>query len=110
MSTFFDNVVTNSFLQNLMFVQFIDLGTAWNGAYGAIQRPFVTYTTQDNQGFPGPVSVKIKTGGIGPFAGGYGFGVRSMLLGYYLKFDAGWPMGGFFKGPPVTYFALGLDF
>lgn len=110
MSTFFDKIVTNSFLQNLMLVQFIDLGTAWNGAYGSIQRPFISYTTTDNQGFPGPVTVKIKTGGIGPFAGGYGFGLRSTLLGYYLKFDCSWPMNGFFRGPAITYFALGLDF
>jgi len=33
-----------------------------------------------------------------------------MLLGYFLKFDAGWPMNGFFKGKPVLYLSLGLDF
>ena len=32
------------------------------------------------------------------------------LLGYFLKVDAGWPMGGFFKGKPAWYFALGFDF
>jgi hypothetical protein len=103
MSTLFDKVVTNAFLQNLQIVQFIDLGTAWNGAYGAIKRPSVSYNS-------GNINVKIKTGGVGPFAGGYGFGARSTLLGYFLKFDVSWPMNGFFKGAPVTYFALGLDF
>jgi hypothetical protein len=110
MSTFFDKIVSNSFLQNLMVVQFIDLGTAWNGAYRSIQRPSFLYNTPDIQGNPGPVTVKIKTGGIGPFAGGYGFGLRSTVLGYYLKFDCSWPMGAFFRGPAITYFALGLDF
>lgn len=109
MSTFFDKTVTNSFLQNLMLVQFIDLGTAWNGSYRSISRPSISYST-DQVGNPSPVTVKIKTGGIGPFAGGYGFGLRSTVLGYYLKFDCSWPMGGFFKGPAVTYLALGLDF
>jgi hypothetical protein len=52
----------------------------------------------------------MKSGGIGPFSGGYGFGARSTLLGYFLKFDAGWPMDGIFKGKPQLYFALGLDF
>jgi hypothetical protein len=57
-----------------------------------------------------PVVVKIKAGGIGPFAGGYGFGARSTLLGYFLRLDAGWEMNGFFKGKPRWYFAMGLDF
>jgi hypothetical protein len=56
------------------------------------------------------VQVNIKTGGIGPFVGGYGFGARSTVLGYFLRVDAGWPMGNFFKGKPAWYFALGLDF
>ena len=102
-STFFNRTINNSFLNNFQVVQFIDLGTAWNGKYNSIKRPQVVY------GQP-PVQVKIKAGGIGPFAGGYGFGARSTLLGYFVKFDAGWPMSGFFKGKPILYIALGLDF
>ena len=56
------------------------------------------------------VIVKIKAGGLGPFAGGYGFGVRSTLLGYFLRLDAGWEMNGFFKGKPILHFAMGVDF
>jgi hypothetical protein len=54
--------------------------------------------------------VRVDAGGLGPFAGGYGFGVRSTLLGYFMKLDAGWPMKGVFIGKPVWYFALGFDF
>ena len=102
-STFFDRTLNNSFLNNFQIVQFIDLGTAWNGAYSGIKRPIATYGQV-------PLQVKQKAGGIGPFAGGYGFGARSTLLGYFLKFDAAWPMNVFFKGKPIMYFALGLDF
>ena len=102
-STFFNRTFNNSFLNNFQIIQFIDLGTAWNGAYTKLKRPEVVY------GQP-PVQVKVKAGGLGPFAGGYGFGARSTLLGYFVKFDAGWPMSGFFKGKPILYFALGLDF
>jgi hypothetical protein len=59
---------------------------------------------------PGPVTVVYKEKGIGPFLGGYGFGARSTLLGYFVKYDVGWPMNGFFKGKPVMYVSLGLDF
>jgi hypothetical protein len=49
-------------------------------------------------------------GGVGPFAGGYGFGARSTVLGYFLRFDAGWAMNGIFKSKPVYNLSLGLDF
>jgi hypothetical protein len=56
------------------------------------------------------VSVLIKAPGIGPFIGGYGFGARSTLLGYFMRFDVAWPMNGFFKGKPITYLSMGIDF
>ncbi len=56
------------------------------------------------------MTVKLKAGGIGPLASGYGFGARSTLLGYFVRFDAAWQMDGFFKGKPQFYLALGLDF
>jgi hypothetical protein len=102
-STLLKRPINNAFLRNFQLVQFIDLGTAWNGGYNKIQRPNVIYGTA-------PIQVNVKAGGVGPFAGGYGFGARSTLLGYFLKLDAGWPMNGFFKGKPIMYFAMGLDF
>ena len=105
-STFFNRPINNAFLRNLQLVQFFDLGTAWNGGYDKLERPNIVYT---NNTAPG-VLVKIKAGGIGPFAGGYGFGARSTLLGYFLRFDVAWQMDGFFRGKPQTYLALGLDF
>ncbi len=110
MSTFFDKTVNNPFLRNFMITQFVDLGTAWNGAYDSFKRPEVVYNTPNNNGTPGDVTVRVKAGGLGPFAGGYGFGARSMLFGYFVKYDVGWPMSGFFKGRPVMYVSLGLDF
>jgi hypothetical protein len=102
-SSFFNKPINNAFLRNFQVVQFADLGTAWNGAYDKIERPNVVY------GAP-PVTVKVRAGGIGPFAGGYGFGARSTLLGYFLRFDAAWEMNGLFQGKPQYYFAMGLDF
>jgi hypothetical protein len=104
-STFVNRPINNAFLRNFQLVQFTDLGTAWNGKYNSITRPTVAFTNQENN-----VIVKIKAGGVGPFAGGYGFGARSMLLGYFVKFDAAWTMNGVFKGKPIYYVALGLDF
>ena len=103
LTTFINRPINNAFLRNLQLVQFTDLGAAWNGKFDQLRRPSEVY------GLP-PVQVIIKSGGVGPFVGGYGFGARSTLLGYFLRVDAGWPMGGFFSGKPQWYFALGLDF
>jgi hypothetical protein len=105
-TTFLDKPINNAFIRNFQLIQFIDLGTAWNGAYDKIGRPNITYSDPQNP----TVSVNLKASGIGPFLGGYGFGARSTLLGYFLKFDAGWPMNGFFRGKPIFYFSMGLDF
>ncbi len=104
-TTLFNKPINNAFLRNFQLTQFIDLGTAWNGKISNIERPYRIFTDPGN-----PVSIKIKAGGIGPFVGGYGFGARSTLLGYFLKVDASWEMNGIFRGKPYWYFGMGLDF
>jgi hypothetical protein len=104
-ATIFNRPINNAFLRNFQITQFIDLGTAWNGKYNGIKRPGDVITDINS-----PVVVKLDAGGLGPFAGGYGFGVRSTLLGYFMKLDAAWPMKGVFKGKPLYYFSLGFDF
>lgn len=104
-TTLFNKPINNAFLRNFQLTQFIDLGSAWNGAYDKIKRPEVIYPSPD-----GSVLLRIRAGGLGPFVGGYGFGARSTLLGYFLRLDAGWEMNGFFKGKPLLHFAMGVDF
>jgi len=102
-STFFDVPSNNPFLRDLMLTQFVDVGTAWNGAYKGLKRPETTYSSAT-------VSITAKAPGLGPFLVGYGFGLRSTIVGQYVKFDAGWPLDGLFKGKPVMYISTGLDF
>src|ERR1017187_297439 len=104
-TTLLSKPINNALVRNFQVIQFVDLGSAWNGSYNSLERPTITYSTQDPT-----VQVKIKAPGLGPFLGGYGFGARSTLLGYFLKFDAGWPMSGFFNSKPVLYLSMGLDF
>jgi hypothetical protein len=102
-TTLFNKPINNALLRNFQLTQFIDLGSAWNGAYGKIERPSVSYGSN-------PVAVVIKAGGVGPFAGGYGFGARSTLLGYFLRLDVAWEMNGWFRGNPIWHVAMGVDF
>jgi hypothetical protein len=105
-STFLNRPINNAFMRNFQLVQFLDLGTAWNGRYDKLARPGIPYSNGPDD----PIVVRVKAGGIGPLAGGYGFGARSTLLGYFVRFDAAWQMNGFFRGRPQTYIALGFDF
>ena len=105
-TTFFSQPVNAAFLRNFQLVQFIDLGTAWEGSPKNIERPTLVYNAQTGN----PVSIRQKAGGLGPLAGGYGFGARSTVLGYFLKIDAAWQMNGLFRGSPRWYFAMGFDF
>ena len=107
-STLFNRPINNAFLRNFQLVQFIDLGTAWNGKFNGIKRP--TEIFQPANPAINPITVRLDAGGLGPFAGGYGFGARSTLLGYFIRADLGWPMKGLFRGPSVFYLSLGLDF
>jgi hypothetical protein len=106
-TTLMSQPINSAFIRNFQLIQFIDLGTAWAGTLHNIQRPQSVYTNDDPSV---PVSVTIKTGGIGPFAGGYGFGIRSTLLGYFLRLDAGWQMNTFFGTKAIWQFAMGVDF
>jgi hypothetical protein len=106
-TTLMNKPINNAFIRNFQLIQFIDLGTAWTGPLKNIERPQSTFTNDDPTV---PVNVTIKAGGIGPFAGGYGFGARSTLLGYFLRLDVGWQMSTFFGNSPTWQFAMGVDF
>jgi hypothetical protein len=104
-TTLLNRPVNNSFLSNFQLVQFIDLGTAWNGKYSSFSRPQSVFTEENN-----PLTVIVKGPGLGPFLGSYGFGARTTLLGYFIRFDVGWQMNSFFKNKPIMHFSLGFDF
>ena len=104
-ATLLNKPINNAFIRNFQLIQFTDLGTAWNGKYDKFERPTTVYGNDDPVN-PSPITFRTRAGGIGPFAGGYGFGARSTLLGYFLKLDAAWQMNGIFKGKPILYFAL----
>ena len=103
-ATFIQKPINSAFLRNFQLTQFIDIGTAWNGKLSFKDANYSYYTGNDG------VTVKIKEGFLGPFVGGYGFGARTTIAGYFLRVDAGWPAIAFFRGSPIWYFGMGVDF
>jgi hypothetical protein len=103
-ATFIDKPINSAFLRNFQVTSFIDIGTAWNRKLSFKDANYTNYTSRDG------VTTRIKEGFLGPFVGGYGFGARTTIAGYFLRADAGWPAVAFFRGSPIWYFGMGVDF
>lgn len=96
--------IKSNFLRNFQLISFVDIGSVWTGA-----PPFKDGRPITRK-FPGnPFSAEIVKF-QNPWLGGYGYGLRTVLLGYYIKFDAARPyLDGEIKNYRF-YFTLGLDF
>lgn len=97
--------VSSSFLRNLQLVAFGDIGTAWTGPspYSPENSLFTRYV----QSGPLLVSVEIQKE---PIVGGFGFGARIHLLGYFIRGDVAWGVEDYEVQKPVYYLSLSLDF
>ena len=104
-ATFIDKPINSAFLRNFQVTSFIDIGTAWNKKLSFKDANYGYYTDPSSG-----VTTRIKEGILGPFVGGYGFGARTTIAGYFLRADAGWPAVAFFRGSPIWYFGMGVDF
>ncbi|GAB3984798.1 hypothetical protein GCM10028806_60290 [Spirosoma terrae] len=99
--------VTSNFLRNLQLVAFTDIGTAWSG-----KGPFSQQNSLNTE-IVGGGSIPFRatvTNFKNPFLIGYGAGARTMLFGYYVKFDYGWGLENKVVSKPIAYLTLGYDF
>jgi outer membrane protein assembly factor BamA len=97
--------VTSNFFRNMQFVGFYDIGTSWSGAPpfnsgGSVRRKEVV---------SGQIKVQLNEY-LNPWLYSYGVGLRSVMLGYYLKFDLAWPVENFTVQNPRLMVTLGHDF
>ncbi|MBN2613524.1 MAG: PD40 domain-containing protein [Bacteroidales bacterium] len=97
--------LSNSFLENFQVVGFFDVGTAWSG-----KTPWSGENAYDFTEFErGEIRVKVDSDRE-PVVAGYGFGLRSQLLGYFVRFDWAWGIENNQIRDRVFYFSLSLDF
>ncbi|MEP7168144.1 MAG: hypothetical protein ABI855_02115 [Bacteroidota bacterium] len=103
---FFHRPIRSDFVRNFQIVGFGDIGTAWTGL-----DPYAKDNSLNTQTIPGnPITVVLYKQ-IEPIVGGCGFGVRSRILGFFLKGDWGWGYSNReWTTRPVVYISLGLDF
>lgn len=97
--------ITSDFFKSLMFVGFVDIGTAWQGTSPySTSNPFNTRIVQSTQYI---VTVNSQRD---PFLYAFGIGARAKILGHYIKADHGW---GLFENKfqkAMTTLSVGLDF
>lgn len=97
--------VSSSFFRHMQFTAFYDIGTSWTGA-PPINSENTLRTVEINSG---PFLINLKQY-LNPWLYSYGFGFRSMMLGYYLKFDYAWPVENYKVQDPRIMVSIGLDF
>ncbi len=97
--------LNSAFLNNFQIVGFADAGAAWTGLTPKDQKNFYNTETVVN----GPVTVIIDKNRW-PVILGYGFGLRSKVLGYFVRLDWAWGIDNAVILPRVFYFSLTLDF
>ena len=97
--------VSSNFFRNMQFTAFYDIGTSWTGA-PPVSSENTLRTVEIKQG---PFQIDLKQY-LNPWLYSYGFGFRTMMLGYYLKFDLAWPVENYKVKDPRLSVSLGFDF
>jgi outer membrane protein assembly factor BamA len=99
--------VSSTFLRNFILIGFFDLGTAWDGP------PPLTRENSSNKVLYRPeqsvFSAEISNF-MNPWMMSYGFGMRTVLLGYYAKIDYAKPIRDFEVQRGRINVSVGLDF
>jgi hypothetical protein len=104
---FYRGPIASNFFRNFQLVAFYDVGSAWTGS-----SPFATVNSVNTEILrpPGnPFSAVIQNF-KNPWLQSYGFGLRTMLLGYYVKFDMAYPIEDNIRGDARFFVTLGYDF
>jgi hypothetical protein len=99
--------IASNFFRNLQLVGFYDIGSAWSGS-----SPFSEDNSLNTEIIKRPghaFEAKIRNF-RNPWIAGYGAGLRTVLLGYYMKFDVAWPVEDYITSSPKFYLTLGYDF
>ncbi len=97
--------MSSAFLENFQVVGFFDIGSAWKGL-----TPYSGKNAYDNRVYEtGPIKITVDAN-RDPIVAGYGFGLRTQLLGYFMRFDWAWGIENQTILPMVFYFSLSLDF
>jgi hypothetical protein len=99
------NPIRSDFIKHFQVIGFGDVGSAWTGKSPYdVSNGFNTNTITQK-----PVTVTVNSNRE-PIIYGYGLGVRSKVLGYFLRADWAWGIDDAQVLPRVFYLSLNMDF
>ncbi|MEZ4937233.1 MAG: hypothetical protein R2799_06530 [Crocinitomicaceae bacterium] len=96
--------IKSDFLKNFQIVLFGDVGTAWTGPHPYSDENYFNKQTI----YQKPLTIEVYNARE-PIVGGFGFGARAKIFGYFLRFDLGWGIENGVIGKPIPYFTLSTD-
>ena len=97
--------INTEFFRNFQLCGFFDIGSAWSGAH-----PFSGNNAYENDIHNFNSIIVIIHNNNYPIVSGFGFGIRSSLLGYFLRADYAWGLENNNLLSPMFYLSLGMDF
>ncbi len=98
-----------TWLKNLQATGFFDCGSAWqDGKLFSTDNPLNTVNLPENNP-NSPVRIRVNYF-RDPVVMGTGYGFRTTLFGYFVKFDYAWGIETRVFQKPVKHFSIGLDF
>ena len=104
---FFKRPIRSDFIQNFQIIGFGDLGTAWTGNSPYSENNSLNTTVIGNNITPLIITLKTQHN---PIVGGYGFGLRSRIFGYFIRIDRAWGVQDGIVLKPIWHLSLSLDF
>lgn len=101
----YNRPIRSDFINNFQIIAFGDAGMAWYGTNPLSE----DNTLNKNIYYGNPITLTIYNQ-KNPLVGGIGFGVRTRLLGYFVRLDFGWGVDDMKVQKSITYLSFTTDF
>jgi hypothetical protein len=100
-----NNTMTSAFAKNFQVIGFYDIGTAWLGGSPWDRNNSINRQNIENDNFKAVIR-NYKN----PWLSSLGLGVRTTLLGYYIRLDYAYPIEDYIVQDPKLSLSIGYDF
>jgi outer membrane protein assembly factor BamA len=104
---FYRGPISSNFFRNLQVVGFYDIGSSWTGTPPFLRNNSINTVPKLNPQSPFRAVIQNYKN---PWLSSFGFGARTVLLGYYVKFDVAYPMEDYQVDEPRFFLSFGYDF
>lgn len=104
---FYRGPISSNFFRNLQAIGFYDIGSAWSGTPPFARNNSINTEELNPDGSPFRAVIQNYKN---PWLSSFGFGVRTVLLGYYFKFDVAYPIVDYEVRDTRFFLTFGYDF